>query len=303
MSRYILLVCKRLAILTLIVFLALFTIFYFYPFVDNQLPLAFALLATYGFIAYIALPALIRVWQAMHRPTHVPTRTLAADGWAVDPINIVIIARSEREFIAAMQKAGWLTADDKNLSNMARELYAIIFNKPYPNAPFGNYYVFGRKQDIGFQIPIGKSPRHRHHVRFWRLAQTKVDEDELAQQGFWRKLLKNFLTKKKEIWVGSAVLDRGINIRWRNLQVDHGIQSDTTLEREFLVSSLKNAGVSDSCIGIKAGQPLHTRHQGFGEKIIADGYVKLCELKRQATKPGATSNHKLARPKRSARLR
>ena len=297
-------ICKRLLILTLVIALAWFTVYRVYPFVDTNLPLIFAIILTYSFIAYIGLPTLWRVWQALHKPTHVPTRTMAADGWAVDPINIVIIARSEHEFAAAMHKAGWLIADDKNIKTSLRMVYAILFNKRYAHAPFNNCYVFGRKQDLGFQIPISKSPRHRHHVRFWRLAQTKLDNQELEQQGFWRKILKKFLTKKKEIWVGAAVSDNGISIQRRNLQINHGIQSDTTIEREFLVGSLQKAGVISDCIDIKAGEPLHTRHQGFGEKIIADGYVKLCELKRQAITPGVTRSKRNRRTtKRSARLR
>ncbi len=276
--------CKRLLLLTLLLGLSWFTVFKLFPFIDNQLPWGLAVLATYGFIAYIALPGVVRVWQAIHKPTHVPTRTHAADGWAVDAINIVVLAKNEREFIWAMQKAGWLQADDKTLKTLLRMIYAVLTNKPYPNAPFGNYYVFGRKQDLGFQIPVGDSPRHRHHVRFWRLGSTLLD-DEHEHQSFWRKLLKKFLSNKKEVWVGAAILDRGINIRWRNLQIDHGIEQNTGVERAFVVDSLKEAGVLKDSIDIKAGQPLRTRHQGLGEIIIADGYVKLCEIKRQVLPP------------------
>ena len=163
-------------------------------------------------------------------------------------------------------------------------VWAVVFNKPYPTAPFGSYYVFGRRQDLGFQIPVGISPRHRHHVRFWRLGTTLLD-DEHEHHGFWRKLLRRFLHKKKEIWVGAAILDQGLNVRWRNLQLDHGIQEDTTKERDFVTQSLQRANVLKDSISIKAGEPLHTHHQGFGERIIADGYVTLCEIKRQLVPP------------------
>jgi hypothetical protein len=284
MSNRLLLICKRLLIVTLVVGLSWFTLFQVFPFIDNELPVALAIVVTYAFLAYLALPAMIRIWQALHNPTHVPTRTIAADGWAVDPINIVVVARSERDFVWAMQKAGWLAADDKTIKSSLRMLYAILLNKPYPHAPFGNYYVFGRKQDHGFQIPVGKSPRHRHHVRFWRLGTTLLDEEH-EHQSFWKRLLKKFTTKEKQVWVGAAVLDRGINIRWRNLQIDHGIVSDTAIERDYLVETLQEVHVIKDVVDIKAGEPLRTRHQGFGETIIADGYVKLCEVKRQILPP------------------
>lgn len=275
-----LLLLKRLVVFAFGVGIAYLTIFTIFPFADHQLPLAVAILITYCFVAYIALPALIRFSHLLDKPKHVPTRTHASDGWAVDAINIVILARSEREFTAAMYDAGWIKADKATLKNKLREAWAIVANRSYPTAPFGTYYVFGRKQDLGFQIQLGKSPRHRHHVRFWRLG-TTILEDEHEHHGFWRKLLKRFLHKQKEVWIGAAILDKGINIRKRNLQIDHSIESDTGVERDYLVGTLQDAGVSRDVVRIKAGEPLHTSHQGFGEVIIADGYVTLCELKRR----------------------
>lgn len=284
MLRLALLLSKRLFILLLGLLLVWFTVFNVYPFADDRLPWAIAVLATYCFVAYIGLPALLRIWQALHRHQHVPTRTQAADGWAVDPINLVILAKNKKELMWALQKAGWHLADEPTVVNRLRLIYAVLFNRPYPNAPFGTYYVFGRKQDMGFQMQLSNSPRHRHHIRFWRLGTTMLD-GEHEHHGFWRKLLKNFLTKQKGVWVGAAILDRGINVRWRNLQIDHGVDSNTVAERDFAVHSLRHAGVLKDAIGIKAGEPLRTRHQGLGETIIADGYVKLCELKRQFLPP------------------
>lgn len=275
---------KRLLVLGLIVGLAWFTLFKFFPWVDAKLPFLLALIVTYAFLAYVALPALLRVRHLIQPPTHVPTRTIASDGWAVDAINIVVLARNERDFVWAMQKAGWLMADPLTIKSRIKMVAAVLLNRPYPNAPFGSYYVFGRKQDLGFQIPVGTSPRHRHHVRFWRLGTTILD-DEHEHHSFWLKLLKRFMHKKKEIWVGAAILDTGLNLRLRNLQIDHGIEDDTTIERDFLVGTLKDASVLKDRINIKAGEPLRTRHQGFGEEIIADGYVTLCELKRQILPP------------------
>lgn len=282
MSRFILLVCKRLLIATLVVALSWFTFFAVFPFVDDRAPVTVAIILTYLFLAYVGLPALLRVYHTLHKPTHVPTRTHAADGWAVDAVNVVIVAGDTKDFIWAMQKAGWYQADPRTPKTLIKMITAVVFNRPYHNAPFGNYYVFGRKQDLGFQIPVGNSPRHRHHVRFWQLGNTEEDHEHL---GFWNRLLKKFLHPKKQIWVGAAILDSGVNLRWRNLQIDHGIEGDTAIERKFLVDSLKNAGVLKDCLSIKAGEPLHTRHQGFGETIIADGFVALCEVKHQVLPP------------------
>jgi hypothetical protein len=269
----------------MVIGLAWFTFFKFFPAIDSQLPFLVALLVTYGFLAYIAIPALLRIRHLIQPPTHVPTRTIARDGWAVDPINIIVLAKNEKEFTWAMTKAGWLGADPGTLRNKLRMAYAFTFNRPYLKAPFGTYFVFGRKQDLEFQIPIGNgSPRHRHHIRFWRLGTTDIGKEH-AHTGFWRTLLGGFLHKKMAVWVGAAIYDHGLNIRLRNLQLDHGIDSDTSLEREFVLETLKKANVLKDTMGIKAGEPLRTRHQGLGEKIIADGYIQLCEIKRQILPP------------------
>lgn len=275
---------KRLLVLLLITGLAWFTVFGFFPVVDSQVPWLLAVLITYGFLAYVAIPALLRIRHLLTPPTHVPTRTITGDGWAADPINLVVIAKSEKEFIWAMRKAGWYVADQINLKTVVRMAYSFILKKPYLTAPFNAHYVFGRKQDLGFQVSLNGSPRHRHHIRFWRLGTTILEEDH-EHHGFWRKLLRPFLVKEKEVWVGAAILDNGLSLHRRNFQLNHSIESDTAKEREFVVASLREAKVLKDAINIKAGQPLHTRHQGFGETIIADGYIKLCELKRQFIPP------------------
>ena len=284
MSRRILLVYKRILLLILVVSLSWFTFFTFFPLVDSALPWGVAIAATYFFIAYAGLPTLGRVYQALHAPNHVPTRSLSSDGFAGDPINMVVVARSEKDFVWAMQKAGWYAADQKTFKTSLRMIYASLLSKPYPNAPFDSFYVFGRKQDLGFQIPIGNNPRHRHHVRFWRLGSTLLDDDH-AHQGFWRKLLKRFITDEREVWIGAVITDRGLNIRRRDLQISHSIDGDTMSARQFLVDSLQQARVLKDNLDIKAGEKLHTRHQGFGETIVADGYVKLCEIKPQVLPP------------------
>ena len=61
---------------------------------------------------------------------------------------------------------------------------SFVFNRPYPTAPFSSLYLFGRKQDIGFQKAIDGSPRKRHHVRFWALSPERVEETVNTPE-FW----------------------------------------------------------------------------------------------------------------------
>jgi len=275
---------KRLVVLVFGVFLAWLTIFAIFPLLDNWTPLAIAILLTYCVIAYFGLPALHRFSQLLYKPSHVPTRTRSADGWALDPVNLVVLAQNEQDFISVMQKAGWSQADPLNIRSSLKMISSVIFKRSYPLAPFSNTYAFGRKQNLCFQIQIGGSPSNRHHVRFWRLGAT-VLEDTHEHHGFWQNLLSNFTKPKKQLWVGAASLEIGLNINRHNLQITHRQEGNTNNERDFLVETLRSSGSLKDSIDIKASEPLHTRYQGFRERIIADGYVTLCELKSTKKRP------------------
>jgi hypothetical protein len=183
-----------------------------------------------------------------------------------------------------MYKAGWAQADPLNLHSSLKMIGAVVFKRSYPTAPFSNTYAFGRKQNLCFQIQLDGTPSNRHHVRFWKLGTTILENDH-EHQGFWHNLLSKFTNRKKQVWVGAASLELGVNINRHTLQIVHRQQGDTDTERDFLVESLKSARMLEDSIGIKASEPLHTRYQGFREKIIADGYVTLCEIKPTKKRP------------------
>ncbi|HSE29483.1 MAG TPA: LssY C-terminal domain-containing protein [Candidatus Saccharimonadales bacterium] len=278
------LLLKRLLVLVLGIFLAWLTVFTVFPLLDNWMPLAIAILITYCLVAYFGLPALHRFSQILYKPTHVPTRTHSSDGWALDPVNLVVLAQNENAFVSAMTKAGWAQADPLNLQSSLKMIRAVVFKKSYPTAPFSNTYAFGRKQNLCFQIEIDGNPSKRHHVRFWRLG-TTILEDEHEHHGFWHSLISRFNGNKQQIWIGAASLETGVNINRYNLQIVHKQEGNTDVERDFLVGTLKDAKVLEDSIGIKASKPLHTRYQGFREKIIADGYVTLCQIKSTKKRP------------------
>ncbi len=283
------LVLRRLGILIAVVALAYFTAFGLYPYLDRRIPALWAALVTYSLMAYIGIPTAIRLLRFIYKPNHIPHYTTTSDGWASDPVNIAVLARSERDLVWAMQKAGWHIADKKTLRTTLREGYALFFNQPYVTAPFSKLYLFGRKQDLGFQIPVGNSPRNRHHVRFWRVdARNNPGESPTANehQGFWRTLFRQFLRRKYSLWVGAAIYDSGaVAVRWSNGQLTHRIHPDANFERDFIIESLGRANVLRSLSDIKAGEPYRGRGQAIGVTVISDGFVKLCELKHQIIPP------------------
>ena len=59
-------------------------------------------------------------------------------------------------------------ADPITLASSLRIVVDSIVRKPDDDAPVSSLFLFGRKQDLAFELPVGDSPRQRHHVRFWR---------------------------------------------------------------------------------------------------------------------------------------
>jgi hypothetical protein len=168
MVPFVVLVFRRLGILAAVIALAYFTPSHYFPVLDRRIPALWAALITYSIMAYIGVPAAVRILRFVYKQT-TSRPYYHRDGWASDPVNIAVLAHSEKDFIWAMQKAGWHTADPGTWKNSLREGWGLLMDRSYLTAPFSRLYLFGRSQDLGFQIPVGNSPRHRHHVRFWRV--------------------------------------------------------------------------------------------------------------------------------------
>lgn len=281
MIRFLRFLLRRTLIFTLVASLAFGTVGFF-PYLDDKLPFWLAALVTYSVLAYVGIPAAMRIFRVFDQPNHVPTYSVTSDGWPSDPVNVAILARSEREFKLAMKQSGWCVADKGTWLQKLREGYALLFDKPYPAAPFSSLYLFGRKQDLGFQIPAGNSPRRRHHIRFWHVTHEDLLDLREAHEheGFWRRLFKKFWQRELQLWVGTASYDAApVAIIWRNGQLTHKIDPNVNTERDFLLMTLEQAGVVKTINPIKAGEPYRGRGQTIGITVISDGFVKLCELK------------------------
>lgn len=271
----------RVIVLALVIGLAYVSTFVLLPFLDRRLPIFPAILIVYLIIAYVGIPIVIQAWRLVFKPNHIPRYVTSPDGWPVDPVNIAVVAKNKRQLVTYMRQAGWYTADKASVKNMMREAYALLFAKSYPTAPFSALYLFGRTFDVGFQIPYGKngSPRHRHHVRFWQLIE-KPHIDKNDHFTYWLERVRRFFGRKRTVWIGAAINDvKPFAIRWRNLQFTHGNDPDHTKERDLIIQSLQSAGLVKKVSTIKDGEPFKIRSQNLGRTFIADGNIKVVELK------------------------
>lgn len=257
------------------------TVFLFYPYLHNHLPFVIDIIILYVLVAYFGIPTLIRLWHFVLKPRHLPLYVTSADGWSSDPVNIAVVCKNQRQLERAMQKAGWFPADKATLKNTLRFAYAMVFRRPYPTAPFSKLYLFGRYQDLGYQIQTGTPPTpwHRHHIRFWQLL---PDDPEKPHQHvtFWQNIFKLFTANKRQIWIGAATHDVGpFALRVNSLQVTHQIDKFTNAERDFVISTLEESKSVARCETIPAGEPVKFRGQTFGVSIVTDGTLQVIELR------------------------
>jgi hypothetical protein len=265
----VILILQRLAILSLGA-VGIWLIVNVFQWVDGELPSVLALAATYGLAAYVILPYIVRMGLMVLRHQHVPSFTITGDGLPGDPVNLALVGTFD-ELRAAFAKAGWHEADPLTLSSSWGMVRAFVLNTPYPKAPFSTLYLFGRGQDIGFQKPIGKSPRKRHHVRFWAKCLT---EAETVDDVFWHGTNRPD-TRERVLWVGAGTKDTGFSLTRLTFQITHATDSDTMAERDFIMAELARNGTIGTVDLYDAGEELAA---GTVNHYVTDGIIAVAPL-------------------------
>src|SRR5579863_1409501 len=262
---------QRIAILALGALAIWLIVFVVFRFAHQKLPWILAFSATYAAAAYVVLPYAVRMGLKILHRKHVPAYTITADGLPGDPVNLALVG-DLKQLRAAFTAAGWTGADHLDVASSWRMVWTFCLNKPYPTAPFSPLYLFGRSQDIGFQQPIGDSPRKRHHVRFWAksLAETQA---HVMSARFW--LNKDRPDESERvIWLGAATRDTGFSLTRLTLQITHATDSDTNTERTHVMDALSACGATGEAVLFKAGDLLPAKVNHY----ITDGDVAVAEL-------------------------
>ena len=183
---------------------------------------AFAILfGIWLILAYALLPMIWRHYE--HNPllADAPKTTLTSQGIPGDPLNVGLIG-SEEEVVRAVHAAGWSPADPITLKSSFRIATSVVFKRPDPDAPVSGLYLFGRRQDLAFEKPVGGNARHRHHVRFWKWA-------DAGKVG-------------RPLWIGSATFDISVGFSHLTGQVTHHIAADIDAERHGFIEDLIAVG-------------------------------------------------------------
>jgi len=179
-----------------------------------------------------------------------PRITRTSRGIPGDPLNVAFVG-SEQDLQLALLTAGWVPADPITLKSSLRLAAGTVFHRSYVDAPVSNLFLWGRKQDLAFERPLGKDPRRRHHVRFWR-------SERLDSQG-------------RPLWIGAATFDTKVGLSHTTGQITHHIAADVDAEREKLVDDLKQ---TEYLLEVYAVDKFHRKLEGKnggGDKWHTDG--------------------------------
>ncbi len=216
------------------------------------------LVGAWAVVAYLLAPTLWERYYHRHPDYSAVERvTVTADGHPVDPLNIALVG-GESEVVRGMGAAGWFAADPITFSTSLRIGVDSVLRRPDDDAPVSNLFLFGRKQDLAFEQPVGDSPRQRHHVRFWRWDRTDDGQP---------------------VWFGAATYDERVGLSYTTGQVTHHIGPDVDAERDRIADGLSRAGCAKDARWIDGFHRDFQGRNGGGDPWRTDGRLEIVDLK------------------------
>jgi hypothetical protein len=132
-----------------------------------------------------------------------------------------------------------------------------IFRRPDDDAPVSTLELFGRKEDLAFEQPVGDSPRRRHHVRYWH----------------WDRLHDG-----REVWFGAVTFDERVGLSDTTGQITHHIGPDVDAERDKILSDLKRASQTTETYWVVGFHMKLQGKNGGGDPWHTDGRLGVAEL-------------------------
>jgi hypothetical protein len=268
---------KRFLVLLPVIAVTFVSVFNIFPEFNDKLPLLPALLITYILGAYVLIPAIIRLARIIFPVKHLPHYCVTGDGFASDPLNIAIIG-TRQEVAHIMSAAGWRPADKLTPKTALRTAISLLRQRAYLNAPMSRLYLFGRKQDLAYQLPdLENGSDSRHHVRFW--ASTYKKGNKLNVQSIDWRSRDAHIRNDRLLWLGAASRDVGITVIRHSGQLTHLVDSDTNAERELLAKDILKTKLATLHRTIKLTEPYHLLNvHALSGHIKTDARMKVFEV-------------------------
>jgi hypothetical protein len=167
-----------------------------------------------------------------------------------DMVNFVIVG-SQKDVQAALDAATWHVADTNNQGAVLNAITQTYDKKDYLAMPMSTLYLFGRRQDFGYEMaePIAMVAS-RHHFRIWKAP---------------------FTWDGHEVWVGAGTHDIGFAKDKRNNSVTHKIDPAVDGERDNIGSSLQKANKAKTLSYYLPRDPVQDAKNATGDGYHSDG--------------------------------
>ena len=175
-----------------------------------------------------------------------------------DMVNFVIVG-NQKDVQDALSAANWHVADSDSTNAVVNAIRQTIDSKDYLAMPMSTLFLFGRKQDFGYEMaePIAMVAS-RHHFRIWKT---------------------DFTYKGKEVWCGAGTHDIGFAKDKRNNGVTHKIDPAVDGERDNIGGSLQKTGKTQSLTYYLPPDPVQDAKNATGDGYHSDGRLLVILLK------------------------
>lgn len=214
--------------------------------------------AVYLVVAYVVVP--LGWWRYEKRHPALddaPRIAHTSTGIPGDPINVGFVA-TEEEIHKAFLAAGWFPADPITLESSIRIAGSTVLHRSYDDAPVSSLYLWGHKQDLAFEQPVGEDARRRHHVRFWR-SETCNDNG-------------------RPLWLGAATFDTRVGLSHTTGEITHHISPNVDAERDKILTDLTRAGFLRGIQWISEFHSSLTGKNGGGDPYETDGRLLVARI-------------------------
>ncbi|MGA7810631.1 LssY C-terminal domain-containing protein [Bradyrhizobium sp.] len=223
----------------------------------------------YTVVAYLVLPVFWTHYEHQKGLASLPMVTRTAQGIPGDPINVGLIG-SDKEVLCAMNQAGWYPADPVTFRSSIAIAGSVLLDRAYKDAPVSNLFYLGRREDLAFEKPAGKSADQRHHVRFWKV----MDQGQ----------------EQRPVWLGAVTFDRGVGVSHFTGAITHHISGDIDADRLLLITDIETAGMATAKYQVTGIGPTMGAINGGGDLYFTDGEVWILRLVEDCQKRSAAVN-------------
>jgi len=174
-----------------------------------------------------------------------------------DMVNFILVG-SQQQVQNALEAASWRVADTDNKEAVLKAALQTYEKNDYLQMPMSQLYLFGRKQDFGYELAQAYSVvASRHHFRIWKAPST------------WNG---------QTLWAGAGTHDIGFERDQRNGSITHKIDPAVDGERDNIGQTLQQAGKVKSLSYYLPPNPVQGAKNATGGGYRSDGRILVIVL-------------------------